>query len=304
MGAWNCSINGNDTAQDLIYEYRAVFYYNDVDTAVRKIYDYVTGYIWDDEMPDFIYSLADFMWRKGILTDEIKNKAIEMMDSDYGMEVWKESGEKIYNKRKKILNDFKQKLLSPQPLKKKISLKMNIQPIFNEGDIITFKIETKNLDCSQYINFDLKNLQYFDNKYVVLRKAYDHISYTSSIEPNVKDTWAVFQIIPKFFDSEPSIEEINKYLNYELECKDMILTESNLYYFKKRNYTLLGNVKPKFIKGYEHSFNGVESVYFSINQPWSRPEVEIIKKIIKLNQDINKHINSEKLDTFLDNYFS
>ena len=33
MGAWNASINGNDTAQDLKSEYQAAFFYNDVETA-------------------------------------------------------------------------------------------------------------------------------------------------------------------------------------------------------------------------------------------------------------------------------
>ena len=285
MGAWNCSINGNDTAQDLISDYRAAFYYNDVDVALKKIFEYVCSYLDEDEMPDFIYSLADFMWKKGILTEEIKNKAIEMIDSNYGMEIWEEAGEKTYNKRKKVLEDFKQKLLSPQPQKKKISLGMNITPIFNEGDVITFKIKTIDLDCSMYSRYDTSNIKDYNNKYVVLRKVYDHISYTSSIEPNVKDTWAVFQIIPHFFDNQPSIEDINSYLNKELNCIDMILTESNLYYFRKKYYILLGNVKPRLIKNYEHEYNNVRSIFFSINKPWCRPEVELIQKITELEKN-------------------
>ena len=41
MGAWNVSINGNDTAQDLKSEYQAAFFYNDTDTALAKIDAYV-----------------------------------------------------------------------------------------------------------------------------------------------------------------------------------------------------------------------------------------------------------------------
>lgn len=283
MGTWNCSINGNDTAQDLISDYRAAFYYNDVDVALQKIFDYVNSYLDEDEMPDFIYSLADFMWKKGILTDEIKNKAIEMIDSNNGMEIWEESGKKIYDKRQKVLKDFKEKLLSPQPPKKKINLGMNITPIFNEGDIITFKIKTADLDCSKYSRYDTSNIKDYNNKYIVLRKVYDDISYTSPIEPNVKDTWAVFQIVPHFFDNQPSIDDVNIYLEKELSCKDMIETESNMYYFRKKDYTLLGNIKPKMVKDYKHTFNDVTNVFFSINKPWCRPEVEIIKKIEEMN---------------------
>lgn len=107
MGAWNCLINGNDTAQDLIYEYRAAFYYNDVDTALEKIFDYVTKHLDTDEYTDFIYSLADFMWKKGILTEEVKNAAIKMIDSNCNMEIWALSGEKILAKRKKFYKNLK-----------------------------------------------------------------------------------------------------------------------------------------------------------------------------------------------------
>ena len=41
MGAWNVSITGNDTAQDLKYEYQAAFYYYDVETALEKLDAYV-----------------------------------------------------------------------------------------------------------------------------------------------------------------------------------------------------------------------------------------------------------------------
>ena len=287
MGAWNCSINGNDTAQDLIEEYRAAFYYNDVNIALKKIFDYAYDYLDDDEFTDFMYSLADFMWKKGILTDEIKNKVIEMIDSGYGLEIWAKSGEKTLNKRKKVLNDFKKKLLSPQPHKKKISLKMNFTPIFNEGDIVTFKLKTADLDCSEYSGFDTSNIKDYDDKYIVLRKIYNHISYISSIEPNVKNTWAVFQIIPHYFDSQPTIDDIDDYLNRDLEYEDMIITESNMYYFRKRDYILLGNVKPKLSKDYEHDFNDLFHMFFSINKSWYRPDVEIIRKITEL--EIKKH---------------
>ena len=48
MGAWNASINGNDTAQDLKNEYQAAFFYNDVETALAKIDAYVRSMKFDD----------------------------------------------------------------------------------------------------------------------------------------------------------------------------------------------------------------------------------------------------------------
>lgn len=76
--------------------------------------------------------------------------------------------------------------------------------------------------------------------------------------------------VKKIFDS------VDIFLDKVFGCNDMILTESNMYYFKKRNYILLGNVKTKLPKDYKHSFNHVSSVYFLINKPWYHPETEII----------------------------
>ena len=67
MGAWNASINGNDTAQDLKYEYQAAFFYNDVEIAIQKLDAYFYEEFAEDAWADYVYSLADYMWKHGIL---------------------------------------------------------------------------------------------------------------------------------------------------------------------------------------------------------------------------------------------
>ena len=87
----------------------------DVETALAKIDAYVRSMFDEsdeEEWCNYYYSLADFMWRKGILTVSIQNKAVQMIDNEFGLEHWAESGEKVLSKRKKVLADFKAKLLS------------------------------------------------------------------------------------------------------------------------------------------------------------------------------------------------
>ena len=118
MGAWSVSITGNDTAEDLKSEYQAAFFYYDVETALSKIDEYVRAGGFDEsdeeEWCNYYYSLADFMWRKGILTNSVRNTAVQMIDSEFGLALWGESGEKVLTKRKKSLSEFRAKLLSPQ----------------------------------------------------------------------------------------------------------------------------------------------------------------------------------------------
>ena len=134
MGAWSTSVAGNDTAQDLKIEYACAFYYYDKEEALRRIEDYAArnGYTVDDpqEYCDYVYSLADFMWRNGILTDEIRDRAVKMIEDGFGLELWEEAGEKTLNSRKKALESFKQKIMSPMGKEKKIKPKAYTEKLF------------------------------------------------------------------------------------------------------------------------------------------------------------------------------
>ena len=145
MGAWNVSITGNDTAQDLKYEYQAAFYYYDVETALEKLDAYVRTHICresdEEEWCNYYYSLADFMWRKGILTDAVRDRAVGMIDGGFGLELWAED-EKTLKKREKALAEFRAKLLSPQGEKKKIRVKLYLESVFEVGDVVAFRLKT------------------------------------------------------------------------------------------------------------------------------------------------------------------
>lgn len=258
MGAWNPSINGNDTAQDLKSEYQAAFFYNDPETAATKIDAYVRQQGYDEtdeeEWCDYYYSLADYMWKHGILTEKIRNRAVEMIDSGFGLEIWAESGVKQLEKRKKVLAEFREKLLSPLPPKKKITIKLYLSPIFETGDLVAIQLQTAGKRYMETSPFSEEFFRECDGKYVVLRKVTDHISYTSSVEPSVKDHWAIFQLYGKIFDHCPSADELigvpwadpyKKWRRYP--CCDqnvprngLFLCEGSMYYFRKRKYVLIG----------------------------------------------------------------
>ena len=117
MGTWGTSITGNDTAQDLYDEYTAAFYHYGVEEALERIDRYVRQEMFDEsdseEWCNYYYSLADFMWKKGILTPEVRDRAVGMIDSGFGLELWAEAGAKTLASRQKALAVFKEKLLSP-----------------------------------------------------------------------------------------------------------------------------------------------------------------------------------------------
>ncbi len=288
MGAWSVSINGNDTAQDLISEYQAAFFYFDTETALKKIENYVRsiGLNEEDEGEwcNYYYSLADFMWKKGILTDPLKIKVLEMLDSNFGLALWTESGNAVLGKRKKILAQFKQKLLSEQPPKKKIRIDFHLSPVFETGDIIAIQLKTMDKSyISDDSNFDEAFFRSCHDKWVVLRKVEDHISYTSCIVPEVKDIWPVFQLYGKIFEECPEANQLIEIpwakCRYSNVDGGVYGCEGNLFYFKKRNYKVIANDTQKIesVKG-THDIN--DSFYFGINMTHYNADTIIINAIV------------------------
>lgn len=296
MGAWNSSINGNDTAQDLKSEYQAAFFYNDVKTALTKIDAYVRSEFDEsdeEEWCNYYYSLADFMWKHGILTDEVRDCAVEMIDSGFGLELWEDAGMKTFEKRKKVLAEFREKLQSPQPPKKKISIKLYLNPIFETGDLVAIQLQTADKHYMERSNFTEQFFRECNGKYVVLRKVTDDISYESRIEPAVKDHWAVFQLYGKVFDSLPTADELKdvpwadpakgsyrrRLLKNLLPVNGIFFCESSMYYFKKRKYAIIGK-NLKNIPTVSKYFGDTPGLFLGINHASKNTDTDILNAIL------------------------
>lgn len=284
MGTWSVSITGNDTAQDLYIEYSASFYKFDVEEALSRIDRYIRAEMFDEsdkeEWCNYIYSLADFMWKKGILTESVKNTAIEMIDSGFGLELWAEAGQKTLNSRKKKLEEFREKLLSPQPPKKKIKPNVQTERIFEDGDIVAVQLKTadKPYTASEKRPISEEDFHALDGKYVLMQLISCYADWSSSIVPEVKDYWARFRLFDGIFDTVPEnidvseMKEASIHQGYRISAE--FTCESNLFYFKKRNHKVICNRKD-LIENYKFS-RGDNSIYWSINKPWENPDSHLV----------------------------
>ena len=302
MGAWGCSITANDTAADLKGEYLVAFCYNDVEAALKKIDRYVRNSWFDesdaDEWPNYYYSLAYFMWQKGILTDVVKNEVLRMIDSGFGLGIWEESGQ--LKGRQKALQKFREQISSPQPPKKKITVNMYTEPIFETGDIVAFQLQTANkIYTGEYKNVSESDFRDADGKYVAVRKIYDSIGYMSCIEPAARDIWPIFQLYDKIFDTPPDFNNVVKLSSVKISSRHyepninvdgLFYCEGSLFYFKRRKYTVLGNDKSgidALIKKYklkEKAFHDT-TVSFGINNKFYNPDEYLLSNIEAVSHD-------------------
>ncbi len=279
MGSWSVSITGNDTAADLKSEYTAAFYYYPTEQALQAIDNYVrkTGFSEQDapEWCDYYYSLADFMHSKGILTEEVKQTALAMIDSGFGLEIWEEAGEKTLLARQKALQKFREKLVSVQPAPKKIKPNVHTEDIFEVGDIVAVQLQTKGKNYSEN---DIKPLtaEEFaaaDGKYIVMQKIKTHASWSSAIVPQVKDYWVIFRLLDGIYDTVPELKDIDIQKNAIVQAgsniSPLFYCESSLFYFKRRKYKVLGNDKTDIQLYQNIRYDGI---YFGVERPWKNPD--------------------------------
>lgn len=281
MGTWNASINGNDTAQDLKSEYQAAFFYNDVETALAKIDAYVRSMFDEsdeEEWSCYYYSLAEFMWKHGILTEDVRTRTIGMIDSGFGLEIWELEGTSTLSKRKKVLAEFREKLLSAQPPKKKIRFNLHMKPIFQTGDLIALQLKTLDKYYPAHSKLGEDVFRDHDGKYIVLRKVGDEVNQYSYIEPQLKDYWAKFQLYNAIFDECPTVEQLKNVPFVPTRDNTTFTSESSLFHLKKRNYRIIGNNQdnlPAFNKTHGMSF-----IFWGIDTQWGNPESDILNAIL------------------------
>ena len=147
------------------------------------------------------------------------------------------------NKRKKVLAEFREKLLSPQPPRKKIRFNLHMKPIFQTGDLIAIQLKTLDKHYPAHSKLGEDVFRGYDGKYIVLRKAGDEINQYSSIEPQLTDYWVKFQLYNVIFDECPTAEQLENISFVPTRDNSTFTSESSLFHLKKEITELSETIK-------------------------------------------------------------
>ncbi len=160
MGAWGTGLYQDDTTCDIKDEYITYLQIGITNEEATKKVIEENDWCFEDEEEGALlwFALADTQWKYGRLLDEVKEKAIECIDSGVDLEKWKEEDEKLYEKRKKVLEELKKKLNSEQPPEKKVSKMKFFRAHWKVGDILSYQI----------LDEELKDHKWY-GKYVLLK---------------------------------------------------------------------------------------------------------------------------------------
>lgn len=172
MGAWGTGLYQDDTTCDTKDEYITYLQIGMTnEEATRRIIeenDWCFEY--EDEGALLWFALADTQWKYGRLIDEVKEKAIECIDSGVDLEKWREEDEKLCEKRKKVLEALRERLNSEQPPEKKVTKMKFFRAHWKVGDILSYQI----------LNEKLKNHKWY-GKYILLKVVGMDISNIGSL---------------------------------------------------------------------------------------------------------------------------
>ena len=142
MSSWGTGLYQNDVAEDIKIEYKDLLQRGaSDDEALRTIIKSKRFMIDDyDDAPHFWFALADTQWRLGRLDEDVKRIALELIDAGRSVEEWESVNPKQAKKRAEVLNALKEKLLSEQPERKKISVTRQYKCDWKLGDVYAYPL--------------------------------------------------------------------------------------------------------------------------------------------------------------------
>ncbi|TCJ30786.1 hypothetical protein [Nocardioides jejuensis] len=139
MGAWGPAIFSDDTACDIRGDYRELLE-DQVpdDEATQQTID-AYAHLGEDEKHAFWLVLAAAQSALGRLDDNVKTRALEVIDRGIGLELWEEEGPRELAKRKASLAKLRTQLTGEQPVRKAVRRPWRDVTELAAGDVLAFE---------------------------------------------------------------------------------------------------------------------------------------------------------------------
>ncbi|WP_088012849.1 hypothetical protein [Gottfriedia acidiceleris] len=144
MGAWGVAILSDDIAEDVSLRYKDLLGDNySSEEASRLVIDEFQNELDEEEITAFWLSFALIQWKLGRLQDEVKYKALQIIDSGNDLVRWEEDP-KLKKKRQAVLLKLKEQLNLPQPQAKKVPKRFITDTYLKAGDAISYQLLSGN----------------------------------------------------------------------------------------------------------------------------------------------------------------
>jgi hypothetical protein len=113
MGAWGPAIFSDDTARDIRSDYRELLEDGvENSEATRRVIE-AHDDLADDEKHVLWLALAAAQAALGRLDEDVKTRALAVIDGDVGLELWVEAGHRELTRRRAALAKLRETLIAP-----------------------------------------------------------------------------------------------------------------------------------------------------------------------------------------------
>lgn len=235
MGFWGVGLYQNDIALD-VKDYLEEQLRNGKDIDEMELFGLFVG-IEDDfqEKVAFWFALADTQWDYGILSEQTKKQALQLIDSGADLEMWQSVPPVILLQRKRMMYDLRDKILQPQPPKSVPKRRRLYRCQWKMGDVFAYQMQS-----------DLAKERGLDGRYLLIQKVDEDIWYPGHVVPIVYTKLTQGAQLPKTveeFDNQEYIQiSFSHYeerfwplngrrLQEDIEEKSKIIYETDEYGF-------------------------------------------------------------------------
>lgn len=154
VSAWGPAIFSDDTAADIRGNYRERLedQVPDDEAAQRVIESYLP--LDEDEKHVLWLALAATQSALGRLSEDVKARALQVIDDGVGLELWEEAGAKDLQKRKLALAKLRNQLVAPQPTRKTVRRPWRHETDLRAGDVLTLGTSRGELALLRVLHVD------------------------------------------------------------------------------------------------------------------------------------------------------
>jgi len=214
MGTWGPKIFQDDVAQDVRDEYTDRLRRGETSEEItRKLIASYAEEITDaddDDGPVFWFALADTQWEYGRLLLEVKEKALEAIESGTDLQRWQEENPKGAIVREAVLGELRKKLSSPQPPEKKVTQYKLYHCEWKLWDVFAYKLES-----------NLARGRNLAGRYFLLQKVDEHIWHPGHTTPIVRVKITNNENLPKNIEEFDKLEYVQTWVSRYDETSDI-----------------------------------------------------------------------------------
>ena len=193
MGTWGVAVFSDDVAMDVRGDWReAILGGADAEAATEAIKaDYAQHIADEDDSIIFWLALALAQMESGRLLDDVRDRAVAIIDAGGDIERWREESESLARQRGKVLDRLRVKLVGPQPSPKRIRRSLSDAAILDPNDVPTF--DSGDVVLVRHPDTGDRGLVYVVDGSEPLRPIVEHLIWDGSVIPDAEE----FALLPR-----------------------------------------------------------------------------------------------------------